>query len=272
MNRRSKEESHCGTPFAFILPYCLYRNLKSLDGTPRIPQDLLQGLLQRPPLRRLQELSQLHERPHTRQLRRPRRAVRRHEGVAAQPAHHPLREEEHFSQDRGQGGPCSFQPEYSQLPSYNLVVTFGYLQLPDHELFSISLETLLSTHFMYGDPEWHTRCVASARTSNMLGETQDENRRHKKFSGYVVYVAYRSGARSSCSFVGLGCTVHNLGAGWRGHRLLPVPIRLDTSNSKRIGLSEEIKMFQPMYEHVHCWASRHSQGFEDKNLGSLGSR
>ena len=67
-------------------------------------------------------------------------------------------------------------------------------QLPDHELFSISLETLLSTHFMYGDPEWHTRCVASARTSNMLGETQDENRRHKKFSGYVVYVAYRSGA------------------------------------------------------------------------------
>ena len=69
------------------------------------------------------------------------------------------------------------------------------LQLPDHELFSISLETLLSTHFMYGDPEWHTRCVASARTSNMLGETQDENRRHKKFSGYVVYVAYRSGAR-----------------------------------------------------------------------------
>ena len=65
------------------------------------------------------------------------------------------------------------------------------LQLPDHELFSISLETLLSTHFMYGDPEWHTRCVASARTSNMLGETQDENRRHKKFSGYVVYVAYR---------------------------------------------------------------------------------
>ena len=64
-------------------------------------------------------------------------------------------------------------------------------QLPDHELFSISLETLLSTHFMYGDPEWHTRCVASARTSNMLGETQDENRRHKKFSGYVVYVAYR---------------------------------------------------------------------------------
>ena len=48
---------------------------------------------------------------------------------------------------------------------------------------------------MYGDPEWHTRCVASARTSNMLGETQDENRRHKKFSGYVVYVAYRSDAR-----------------------------------------------------------------------------
>ncbi len=64
-------------------------------------------------------------------------------------------------------------------------------KLPDHELFSISLEMLLSTHFMYGDPEFHHRCVASARTSNMLGETQDENRRHKKFSGYVVYVAYR---------------------------------------------------------------------------------
>ena len=73
-------------------------------------------------------------------------------------------------------------------------VAIPFSQLPDHELFSISLETLLSTHFMYGDPEWHTRCVASARTSNMLGETQDENRRHKKFSGYVVYVAYRLGA------------------------------------------------------------------------------
>ena len=85
-----------------------------------------------------------------------------------------------------------------------MVTRTSYIQLPDHELFSISLETLLSTHFMYGDPEWHTRCVASARTSNMLGETQDENRRHKKFSGYVVYVAYRSGARQHSNALALG--------------------------------------------------------------------
>ena len=74
-----------------------------MDGPPRVPQALLQSLLQRPPLHRLQELSQLHERSHTRQLRRSRRAVCRHAGVATQPAHHPLCKEEHLSQDRGQG-------------------------------------------------------------------------------------------------------------------------------------------------------------------------
>ena len=64
-------------------------------------------------------------------------------------------------------------------------------KLPDHEMFSISLETLLSTHFMYGDPEWHTRCVPSARTSILLGDGIEDLRKSRKYSGYVVYVAYR---------------------------------------------------------------------------------
>ena len=64
-------------------------------------------------------------------------------------------------------------------------------RLPDHEMFTISLETLLSTHFMYGDLDYAMRCVASSRASMLLGETHDDSRRHKKYSGYVVYVAYR---------------------------------------------------------------------------------
>lgn len=71
--------------------------------------------------------------------------------------------------------------------------------LPDHEMFAISLETLLSTHFMYGDPDFSSRCVPSARSSILLGETIDDFRRHKKYSGYVVYVAYRLEPRSSIS-------------------------------------------------------------------------
>ena len=71
--------------------------------------------------------------------------------------------------------------------------------LPDHEMFAISLETLLSTHFMYGDPDFASRCVPSARSSILLGETIDDFRRHKKYSGYVVYVAYRLEPRSSIS-------------------------------------------------------------------------
>ena len=59
-------------------------------------------------------------------------------------------------------------------------------------MFSISLETLLSTHFMYGDPDYNQRCVASSRTALLLGDvSNDDYRKHKKYSGYVVYVAYR---------------------------------------------------------------------------------
>jgi hypothetical protein len=54
-------------------------------------------------------------------------------------------------------------------------------RLPDHELFSISLETLLSTHFMYGDPDFVTKCVPSARTSILLGETVDDLRKVSLF-------------------------------------------------------------------------------------------
>ena len=45
---------------------------------------------------------------------------------------------------------------------------------------------------MYGDPDYHQRCVASSRTALLLGEvSNDDYRKHKKYSGYVVYVAYR---------------------------------------------------------------------------------
>ena len=72
-------------------------------------------------------------------------------------------------------------------------------KLPDHEMFAISLETLLSTHFMYGDVDFQKNCVPSARTSILLGETADDLRKQKKFSGYVVYVAYRLEPKSMVS-------------------------------------------------------------------------
>jgi hypothetical protein len=87
------------------------------------------------------------------------------------------------------------------LPNYNTVITGATLQARrnqekflDHENFAVTLETSLTSHYMYGgkQPELQLKCVPSARTSIMMGDAIDDGKlKQKKFSSYVVYVAYR---------------------------------------------------------------------------------
>ena len=83
----------------------------------------------------------------------------------------------------------------------------------DHELYAINLENVLTSHFMFSEPEYSAKCVPSRKQAYAMGESisekppineaasilgsafagkELENRIYnKKFHGYVVYVAYR---------------------------------------------------------------------------------
>lgn len=87
------------------------------------------------------------------------------------------------------------------LPNISTIVT-GHTQAArknqerhlDHENFSVTLESMLTAHFMYGgdQPELQIKCVPSNRTSIMMGDSIDDGKlKQKRFTSYVVYVAYR---------------------------------------------------------------------------------
>ncbi len=44
---------------------------------------------------------------------------------------------------------------------------------------------------------FQNRCVLTARNSILMGDTQEDLKKHKKYSGYVVYVAYRLDTKTS---------------------------------------------------------------------------
>ena len=63
----------------------------------------------------------------------------------------------------------------------------------DHEHFVLTLEAGLTAAFMYaGDPDLQLKCVPTNRTAISLGESIEDGRaKQKKFTSYVIYVAYR---------------------------------------------------------------------------------
>ena len=65
--------------------------------------------------------------------------------------------------------------------------------LLDHEHFVLTLEAGLTAAFMYaGDPNLQLKCVPTNRTAISLGESIEDGRaKQKKFTSYVIYVAYR---------------------------------------------------------------------------------
>lgn len=86
------------------------------------------------------------------------------------------------------------------LPNYHTVMTGSTVQsrknqekFLDHENFSVTLESALTSHFMYGgDPELQLKCVPTSRMAVLTGDSIDDGRtKQKKFSAYVLYVAYR---------------------------------------------------------------------------------
>ena len=64
----------------------------------------------------------------------------------------------------------------------------------DHGHYAVSLESALTSHFMYSDDngDMQTKCVPTTRMAISSGDAVDDGRfKQKKFTAYAVYVAYR---------------------------------------------------------------------------------
>ena len=77
------------------------------------------------------------------------------------------------------------------VPTNSLQVRRQQEKLLDQGHFAVTLESALTSHFMYGGDEYQ-RCVPTNTMAIGAGDSVDDGRSHKKReTSYVVYVAYR---------------------------------------------------------------------------------